>query len=701
MAGWSLAGAFVLRHAGFPFDWIESLGMSAAALDQLRELPTSSEGRATAELTYVCERARLRARLHELAQERGVQEAVFLSSPDMFENVWERYAKAPLRAESSDARRVERQVYAYLQRLCAKNETTSFFGPMGQGDIEDGDGDTVEFLPAAPQRRTFIAYWAVEALASRAAMEPELWPSLELRRNPLFSVGAAEARSATLGKVVPLSGDEWRLLGAVDACPRAEALAAQLGRPLEAVEKIAWPLFQAGVLVRRLWFRSDQPDTLGNLRAALAELPASDARARWLDRLAAVERLRAQFEGAPFDERRELLPRLEALFSDLAGVPARRAGGRLYTDRLVINEEASSSFRLRIGGAAARKLAAALSPLLEMAAAHGKRFQERCVAPVHDWLEQAGGVDFAGYAAGLRDLRVDAEAPTLVEDGGAVQQLAPALRGQAGAGSRFALPDVCLGRRADGSLHAVLARMHHQLLTRSWLFTFHPQPERADAGAARCLRREPVTLAELATGRHNKGHYSFPGPRIAYAIAELQGRGHPVLAAADLEVALEEGQPILRAPDGSRYRLYLPLADLTVHPPFAALTSPPALLPRFRAHGPHTSRLDVGAATLQRETFRLETAGWDKLSPFALFTRLQEEKRRLGLPRFCFARVPSERKPFLLDADSPFAAELLRHHARGAEVHLEEMLPRPEELWLRDERGRYTFELRMQAERDW
>jgi hypothetical protein len=34
-----------------------------------------------------------------------------------------------------------------------------------------------------------------------------------------------------------------------------------------------------------------------------------------------------------------------------------------------------------------------------------------------------------------------------------------------------------------------------------------------------------------------------------------------------------------------------------------------------------------------------------------------------------------------------------------ARVIFEEMLPGPEALWLRDERGRYTFELRVQAER--
>jgi hypothetical protein len=44
--------------------------------------------------------------------------------------------------------------------------------------------------------------------------------------------------------------------------------------------------------------------------------------------------------------------------------------------------------------------------------------------------------------------------------------------------------------------------------------------------------------------------------------------------------------------------------------------------------------------------------------------------------------------------------ELLRHAIQGADwIRFEEMYPAPEALWLRDARGRYTCELRMQATR--
>lgn len=63
-------------------------------------------------------------------------------------------------------------------------------------------------------------------------------------------------------------------------------------------------------------------------------------------------------------------------------------------------------------------------------------------------------------------------------------------------------------------------------------------------------------------------------------------------------------------------------------------------------------------------------------------------------------RSSKERKPYLIDTASPFAVDLLSHLARDAErLSVEEMYPAPEQLWLKDARGRYTCELRMQFTR--
>ena len=752
---WSLRDIFVLRHPGFPFDWLEGLAVSsevhseiAKLFDAERALVTAAAAqsarvglataksvrrhempppplevsgewsacysawlvqRARAEAAFHADRVRLQHRLHALASDERIQEAVFLSSPDMFENVWCRYVggTVPLR-NSASHRRTERLVYSYLQRFCAKNETTSFFGPMGYGAI-DGDDDAIEFLPAGDQkRRTFIAYWAVEALASAVATEPELWGMLPIRRSPLFTVDekAAEARCESLGLVESLGADQLRVLGAVARLSDARAIASDLGADVAWVETVAMSLFVKGILIRRIWFRSDHWDALSNLRRAVESLSPCPTRDRWLSHLAELDELRSDFEKAPLRRRRVLLPILEALFSRLARTPPRRAGGHLYTDRLILNEEASSPFQVRVGRRAAARLASALTPALELCASFGEQVQKKFSRRVVAELERIVlPISFDRYAALLRGIAASLPpAPTVTTGVQDVFDLDEAFLPASEDGARFALPDLCLGRGAHGALHPILSSVHHHLLTDGWLFTFHSAPARIEKMVVDWIAghmKHP--LVELATGRHNKGFYSFPGPRAARAAAELVGgRGnHQVFPASELGVHLENGRPVLRGVDGNRIILYSSLADLTLHPPFTALSAPPVVLAPIRNGDSHVPRLDAGGATYQRERWEVPVADWKSLSGFALFAAVQRERQSLGLPRFVFARVPSERKPFLVDIECPFAVELLKHLTRDSlTIGFEEMLPAPEQLWLRDERGRYTFELRIQAQRE-
>ena len=689
---WTLAAPFVLRHAGFPFDWLVDLGFTAdtlATVDACLDDAASAALRIEAEARFEASVVALRSALHARAADPSVQEAVFLSSPDVHANVWSRWVASPPAAPSSRSRRTERVVYAYLQRLCAKNETTSFFGPMGYA-VTEGDDDAVEVRSAGPsQRRTFLAYWAVEALGFAIAADVALWAQLPLARSPLWrlDVQRGEARCEAIGRIVPLGPAELRLLAAASAPRTATDLTADLGVAVDALETLAEPLFATGVLLRRLWFRSDEADTLGNLRAALLALPPSPARSRWAAEIDAFDALRAAFETAPFADRPARLRDLEARFVAVTGRPARRAGGRLYTDRLVLNEEASSPFGLRVGGGALARLGTEVSPLLERCAAHGDAYAEACARAVA--AEHPGSAGFFGWASALRDLPAPT-VPTVTDDAAARDV------------PRFASPDLCLRLGDDGALHPVLSSVHAVLLTEGWLFTFLPRVAGLAAPAEAWVRHEAAPdLLSLATGRHNKGYYAFPGPRAAAAPAELAAGPHDVVAAADLTVSVESGAPVLRDAAGGRRFLALPLADLTLHPPFVALATPPAVFATVGAGAAHTPRVCVGHAVYQRERWTLGAAALRAATPFQRFVALRRARRDLGLPRFVFARVDGERKPFLVDVESPFAAELLAHHARDVDaVRLEEMLPAPDELWLRDSRGRYTCELRVQARRE-
>jgi len=84
----------------------------------------------------------------------------------------------------------------------------------------------------------------------------------------------------------------------------------------------------------------------------------------------------------------------------------------------------------------------------------------------------------------------------------------------------------------------------------------------------------------------------------------------------------------------------------------------------------------------------------------AFFARTQAWRRTHGLPRHVFLHSPAEPKPFYADLDSPLAVDLLRRaqipSKEGATppiLHVTEMLPGPDEMWIADERGRYATEL--------
>jgi Lantibiotic dehydratase, N terminus len=71
-----------------------------------------------------------------------------------------------------------------------------------------------------------------------------------------------------------------------------------------------------------------------------------------------------------------------------------------------------------------------------------------------------------------------------------------------------------------------------------------------------------------------------------------------------------------------------------------------------------------------------------------------------GLPRHVFVHTAADPKPFYADLDAPLSVDLLRRAltpAAGAAapptLHITEMLPGPEDLWVRDDQGRYATEL--------
>lgn len=115
-------------------------------------------------------------------------------------------------------------------------------------------------------------------------------------------------------------------------------------------------------------------------------------------------------------------------------------------------------------------------------------------------------------------------------------------------------------------------------------------------------------------------------------------------------------------------------------------------------------RVRLGNVVLQRKTWRFAA---DQLPPVVAgqpdeewFLAWREWQREAGLPRHVFASMGGEHKPQYVDFDSYACVRLLETAVRktASAVVLTEMLPGPDQMWLRDGRHRYVTELTVQLD---
>jgi hypothetical protein len=110
-------------------------------------------------------------------------------------------------------------------------------------------------------------------------------------------------------------------------------------------------------------------------------------------------------------------------------------------------------------------------------------------------------------------------------------------------------------------------------------------------------------------------------------------------------------------------------------------------------------RIRLGNIVAQRRTWRIPPADLpaevDGRGEHEWYLAWRRWQRTVGLPRRVFASLGGERKPLYVDFDSYFSVQLLHTATRGATATavLTEMLPGPEDLWLRDGADRYVTEL--------
>jgi hypothetical protein len=677
---------------------------------------------------FTQEMASRRRVLYNYALDSRFEEAIWLSSPQMYDHGLLPYLKQwnPDR-RTSDTRRVERQLISYLQRFCVKNDTTSFFGPINYGDFVSSSAAIGLGAGHIQQRKTFMAYWGVAALAETIARDQAVRPYLRPRLHPLCQMDEIN-RCMRVGtrKAATLTSEQQRLLSSIDGSRTLMQIAEKSLLPIEEVLKQIDRLASQHIVIVQIEVPVTIPNALEWLVAWVHNLPTTcTTRERWFQVVNHCQVLQNQFTAAPLEERREILRQLEDWFAEIIRQPARREGGELYADRLLLYEECYGGIgTLSLGPDCLAELQSQLAPILDLYAAHA--------CALHEELERKGVstlLALSGNSAGTMPFltylqeqgkHVEPSLPTSSKwETALLEQVAehadehvvtvdmarlPAVdRTELSSSGLIASPDVMLITRDEASLRrgnftTVMAECHDTLLIWGWGLYFHPSREKVEAAATGLLRglvHEGECVNILPSKRAKIIPFEYPGPTIEMLASSEKAAGERIPIAA-VETLVKKGHPFLRAPGHPLLRLYNGELSSFMHNIFAL----PRIRP-LRVELPvHTPRILMGKAVFQREQWRFTR---EQLLPgkytgacFELMYDIHRAARRAALPRYLFLRVPGERKPVFIDRYNYFLLELLHYLLpEHEEFILQEMLPTPDQLWLGNSCGTFCNELRL------
>lgn len=673
MGDWSFFPKFLLRGTGFP---IERL-VAVAGPDGVEDIGA--------------ERRRL---FLALADDRA-REALMTSAPLVDQNFegWRAHAEAG-RRNAQDKKR-ERVLWRFLQRLTAKNDSTSFFGAVALGDLSEvaGQDMTATVLPIEVRRTAYSTQWVVEKVLLAAIedlVEHGDWPEVErwFRRAPGTDergiVWEAGSRGFARADEPPVVGPEVLPSGLVD------------------------PISVA--------------------REVLDSAPPTPRRQQWLDRLAILETNRESFAASAGDvaARREALSRVEREAASVLGEAATRHEGEFYASRSPVHEQAERGGTVSMPTAWREGLERVSRPILELSVLQamverltfGAWFARTFDREV-SWREVLSEAAKAGpmlalaapelatrVRAGLREVQATLRAQVA---GGASELEAPVVLGELMVeverhrmfGRPFANPDFMVAQGSETRF--LLAEAHHLPHLTGCLMPSLLRCDELVAETRTFLEAlcQPAQAAFPVSWDHS---FISVGPDLGGVGLELSGlsKEPPERRATfvDLKVRLEDGCLRFRVP--SHAGDLLEVAPITrsarlwqASPVWSAgVMDFGAWLAGDGLTLEALPRLAYGGLFVHRKHFRAEPADLKTGLFEAMASRSGVSVE--ALPRFMFMRVESEPKPILIDWRSAIGRGLAEWSlGRGETLKLSEMYPAPDECWLRGPEGRHTAEMRM------
>ena len=691
--------------------------------------------------------------LHQMAGNNRFREAVLWQNRHAIRSGLDALLRETPRAGSrgSKQRQHEELVANYLQRYCVKNDTIGFFGPVGWAQIVSQD-ETFSASPGSnflAARKVYFESWCIDALANKLSENKELRPWIAPRRLPYIRLEGTKLYLLS-SQAIQIPVEQAAVLHACNGVRTANQIAALVTRVpavgLKSTADVFRVLTQLSSMGLVAW-RLEVPVNIypeQKLRRQLARIENEQLRSSALAMLDELEQYRCNVEAVAGDQEAldHALAQLEETFTRLTGDTATRSSGKTYASRTLVYEDCRRGIDVKIGP----EFINALEPLSllltsarwlteELTLACYKEFQKyydelvekhgsRVVDCMEMWL-RAQPLLFNQIDLHLVERFQErwSEVLALPPGQSKVQytteylrprvQSAFAVRKRSTGRALYHSPDVMVVassveeiQRGDFSL--VLGEMHMatNTLGASLFVEQHPAQEELYHALKhdypqRVMPVPPKNLQHLTT-RTSIGLISKDDLLLEFADDTCGIPSSQSLPISTLVVESIRDRLYVRTRDGSRqFDLIVAFGEaiFNIATNFFKIMKP----------APHTPRIVIDRMVICREawtfaageiSFAREKEGSDRFLSARRWARAQ------GLPRFVFAKVPVEVKPFYVDFSSPVYVDILakmvrrtvEHNSVNANIAFSEMLPDAAHTWLPDAEGQhYTSELRVVA----
>lgn len=709
--------------------------------------------------TYAAEVARVSGEIADVAGESLFREAVLWQNRHAVETALNELAAKPASAPARTSRRRQHEelVASYLQRYCTKNDTIGFFGPVAFSSlVDEGDALSVRCgTELLEERSVYFESWCIDVLAESLGRNPALRPWLAPRlKSSHYLEGPVLYRP--FGKPLTLPEDQARLIARCDGLRLARDLAHELvSDPTvalatdEEVYRLIESLCKSRVLTWALQVPSDlHPDLklaeilerIGHEPMRKAAIDAVEELRRARDRVALAAGKPAALDVA--------LREMESTFTRLTGTASRHREGQTYAARGLVYEDCRRDAEVAFGPELTRRMGPPLDLMLRSArwlAGELTRKVDTRLRDLHSKLSRLSGSDLvdcpAFFTSALSEIFFHADSKGMLAEVerefqsrwarvlGPFPEQARSVRfsareleerfsavfgepGPAWTLTRYFSPDVMIAAEGEaafrrGDFELVLGEVHSgNTLLWSCFLSQHPAPQQIyeilerDTGTATVV--VPQVLQQGWPRRVSQGINLPCWYHVHLAVDLPNGPEERRLPAGELVIEMREGELSARTRDG---RVAFHPVDL-----FGAYLSNEcsSLIGAILEPTRHAPRLSFDEVVISRERWQFTAGELDFaaiLEPETRFLALRRWARSLGMPRFCFFKVATERKPCYLDFDSPISGDIFARFVRAAreagsevKVSVSEMSPRLDQAWLRDgAENLYTCELRLAA----